>query len=1406
MVRHWSFSIFGVLLACISFGTPIENRVRQLFDINRFGAPPASFRQILESTGFRVNEESFQLTIPDQNATGRLSNGKIAKTVYPLWPNGVRTSACNVTGKLIFAGIGKLDEFRGLEILDSIVVLEFESGSNWRNAAMLGAKAVIFVGSPEISRFESEQKWSAVSLDLPRFYVGDTLGLKEGEIVSLTCGQKWVEIEAKNYWLTIPGTESKDWIMLSAYYDTISVVPVLRHGAEQSCGVAALIELVNYFRNNPPKRNLLILFTAGHFSALQGMREFISARMADDWKIVNGIVPRLSVSLDISSRSRSIAMLGSGWWLDYRSETYSSTNPIARTIRELMPKNDFWDGVTNPDGRNFKNNVPGRFASEAELLNLAGQPAISLMTSNDVRPFTDSPADILHNIKWENLNAQFVNIVKFSEILANFPEDKSGQTKSSIRLPDSFGLSGLSLKGGFATVSGKVLTFDARRSFRPNVPVSNALVLLKSAFHTYLGVRGTYLVRADAKAKYILKGLPVITSFPENRRAPTFLESFSLDENQNVVQALDFGQQTSDDYTSLFWLKTAYRETPLVLFDAVPICFYNASNPLTFASLNVVNVFDAKGDNYTKHYSVEATYATFRFQSYRDTGIVVYLPDSGRHKFIISELFGPIGLTLLNSNELSPFGVGFSNIEAVKSGRESLMQSARDIDYLNTERRNVLAKRGIFNVGIDDVLSQAKEKLFSAEKAKIDLDYSVSLQSSREALALGMQVYPILKTTARDLVFGLGFYLALLIPFCIFLERLLFTNSSISRRFLFATIIFSLVFLLFRMIHPAFEFAENTLILYIAFIMGALSVMVIVFLIGKFESTIQSLTKQKERSGGAVTASGIAISLSLTSMRRRKLRSITTTASIAIATFCVICFTSVSPALRFNEIGVVGIPPYPGVLLRNLDFSPLEGNTSDDMKLAFPNSDIAPRVWYYGAEFATTSVIPLRVKQKLTNVTALLGISTNEEKLTGISKFLVAGNYFSSDDAKEVILPSSVAKRLGVSLGQIGSTMEFAGLDFRIVGIAEDSRLKELFDLDSELILPADFSSSRRLQNLGEAGSYAFRTYVRCEPSVVAIVPVNVAFQLGGDLRCVAVGFPNFEKSGNALRNWMPKTGLNLYGGVQGELGPEIRRFSTVSSSKTTGLEFVLIPLFIAGLIVFNTMLTTVIERKSEIGILGAIGLNPKQIGSLFFYESVVYVVLGSIFGYLFAQLFGYVNREFELFQSIHLNFSSASGVLATLLIASVVMLSSIYPSKLSGKLANVGQGDAWALKEPDGDGWDIELPFTVSISQSENLLMHYENWLSNHQQFMVGTFVSADTRVYDKSVLATVWLSPFDLGVQQTIKLELIDTSLADVYSVRMQINREAGDPGHWVRLNDRFLQEVRRAFLSWRTRIGSA
>merc|ERR1712000_719038 len=68
----------------------------------------------------------------------------------------------------------------------SIVLADFNSGTKWINAAMLGAKAVIFI-EPEITmRGEAENKFLTVPANIPRFWIRRADGEKLKQEIDAT--------------------------------------------------------------------------------------------------------------------------------------------------------------------------------------------------------------------------------------------------------------------------------------------------------------------------------------------------------------------------------------------------------------------------------------------------------------------------------------------------------------------------------------------------------------------------------------------------------------------------------------------------------------------------------------------------------------------------------------------------------------------------------------------------------------------------------------------------------------------------------------------------------------------------------------------------------------------------------------------------------------------------------------------------------------------------------------------------------------------------------------------------------------------------------------------------------------------------------------------------------------------
>ena len=72
------------------------------------------------------------------------------------------------------------------------------------------------------------------------------------------------------------------------------------------------------------------------------------------------------------------------------------------------------------------------------------------------------------------------------------------------------------------------------------------------------------------------------------------------------------------------------------------------------------------------------------------------------------------------------------------------------------------------------------------------------------------------------------------------------------------------------------------------------------------------------------------------------------------------------------------------------------------------------------------------------------------------------------------------------------------------------------------------------------------------------------------------------------------------------------------------------------------------------------------------------------------------------------------------------------------------------------------------------------------------------------RGLVAQIWLAPFDLGIMQTVELEIRPSRDPTIHEVHIALRREAGPHAAWVRSNRHFLTELRKQFLLWRS-LGS-
>jgi len=1426
----------------------------------------------------RVTTEEFAVTVPvDKGAKLRVGNREFP--LYAMWPNLVRTSQLppeGVTGPVIYARDGKLPNFSGKNVEGSIVLVDFNCGTDWLNAPRLGAKAVIFIEPNATMRGEAESKFIGIPVTVPRFYIRKSdaapllaLTAEQREVKgTLFCNMPWERRTTRNIIGWIEGTDPKfknQIIVISAYYDAMSAVPALAPGAESACGLAGLLEVARAYKANPPKRTILFIATSAHFLSLQGVREWMDRHMFElerpnvGQRLVNslistvGIKPKqkklldiyLFLSLDLSSKSRQVGLFYKGYFYDMREDVQNRFSDTARICRENAEKvgyvlgfdhkKAFADGVNPVEGKNWRNYLPGKFAFDAEVVTLSGANGMTFCTTDDSRALVDTPFDTPEKVNIANVTRQTKLIACLLYHILNDTNAPGELNVPRFPISEPGNFQTMGLQGGFGTLDGQVVLFDPRKSFIPNQPVPGSLAVVRHATKTFMGVRGNMIQKVGDDAYFRFPGIPPITAYGWNRM--TSVAAYRLNEQTGEIEfAPDLGVTGASEYAIDFTMSTGRKTTRIVVFRCVPTSIYDLVDQQALRALNTMEVLDGETNGQPRMYGYTlATVQDYSLTSYVEDVAVVFAQPGSRIKIMMGVGPGATRFLLINSTPQKPEGEGYlvaGSAEEAQgfvvrtfSERElterdliarggtianTALRVAEDMWNLDEWRMSRLRQFRIINEGLEQLHGLAKEHLDKARAALERRDYATFDAYARAAWGYEARAYPDVQATANDVVRGVIFYMFLLMPFAYFMERLLFGFSDLKRQLLTAFIIFLLVFFAFSQIHPAFQLVSNLFVVLLAFIMLALSLLVTFMVAGKFEEQLKQLNRQisgiHRADIGRVSVAFAAFNLGVSNMRRRKARTLLTSITLVLLTFIVLSFTSIVNVLRFNKVPAPGTPLYNGIMIRTALWEPLQEPAYRLLQDEFRDRAVAPRSWFFGAAFGEQSFLTLRRGDRQYDAKAAVGLSPAEAEVTQPQKALVAGRWFREGDRYVAIVPTAIAQQLRIEPADVGKAkVNFSGVDYTVIGILDSQKFKQITDLDREPLTPVDFILMQKMQRQGAgAGEAGFREYVHLEPDACFYIPYKTLMNIGGEIRSIAISFATPDEVRVVLDKLMPRLGLNIYAGQ----GDRTWRYSTLAATSGRGIEFVVIPVLIAALIVLQTMLSSVYERVKEIHIFSSLGLSPTHIGLLFLAEAMVYAILGSVTGYFLGQLSAKIIVWLNV-PGLYLNFSSMAAVVSTLIVVATVLGSTIYPARKASEVATPALERTWRVPEPEGDVWRIPMPFSVTRVQAAGLNSFLSEWLQAYEEYSIGDFVTQGVKAEEYEhdggtayrITCTAWVAPFDLGVSQNVEIEATPTDMPDVYDLHLTLTRLSGDIANWKRVNRRFLNTLRKQFLIWRT-----
>ena len=427
--------------------------------------------------------------------------------------------------------------------------------------------------------------------------------------------------------------------------------------------------------------------------------------------------------------------------------------------------------------------------------------------------------------------------------------------------------------------------------------------------------------------------------------------------------------------------------------------------------------------------------------------------------------------------------------------------------------------------------------------------------------------------------------------------------------------------------------------------------------------------------------------LSLSNLWKRKLRTFLTTFGVIIGIGALVAMVSFGKGMQknftdtftslelFNYIAVFPESMYPfgdrdshqeidrtkadsagtmnASVLANIEG--MEGVESVFPDIRFP----AQIIWEGSEEFTLVQALPIRfASSKLVKLRSGQGLVSDDENAVIISDSLLRRmgvDDFESVIGKEITVSSLAFDTESFSLGNLAAFVTGGKLpitrkeyQFRIAGVSERMGFGGSMLLRSDVLLPA--GTAEQMEKLNIASLWDL---------------FNPTSSQGGfNLLNVKLSSPKYV---DAVKTKIESQGFQTFA-----LADQLEEIKTGFLYMDMFLLAIgMIAIVVASLGIVNTMVMSIMERYSEIGVMKAVGASNRDIEKIFFFESGVIGILGGIFGlilgWIVSQIINQVANFFMAKQGVpFIEYFSFPWwlILGSICFAILVsMLSGIYPA-----------------------------------------------------------------------------------------------------------------------------------------------
>lgn len=994
---------------------------------------------------------------------------------------------------------------------------------------------------------------------------------------------------------------------------------------------------------------------------------------------------------------------------------------------------------------------------------------------------------------------------------------------------------------------GRVLVSNVGQTIVPNYPLKHAL----------LGTRSRLMPLQFCAAGYY--GVPFAFADPYgefdffNSEAgnPAFVNlQLSKDDEMGFSPvACGFGNDGTIAYmkdegedgqrlfksTGLLWNDSErFKDLTIVTFRSAPVTLLDLENPQTGDLYGWVELADRDGLAPLRKqcvFSVKTPFVTF---CEPDKRVFVQLQaGSARNKLALTTRAFMLGKTggagAEARKEIDGAGYLAADTPIIRGVPKEIAES---MAFLNGKRLDLQNRHAMADQRVN--LYHEKSAALIAESLEPGKPFGAARVEARDAVTYHELNHPVLRESIGEAVIGILWYLGLLAPFCFFFEKLVFGFADIRKQIAVQAVAFLTVFGLLRLLHPAFEMVQSSPMILLGFVIVMVSGGITLLFSARFKETIADLRPN----AAAVSAAqinvmgvlGTAFLLGLNNMHRRPVRTGLTCGTLVLVTFVMICFTSVQSDVTEETIAITK-GPYQGILVKKRDFEPLYSVTGliNEYRGRY---DLCEREMYVGEQYlgqgynSTLEIVfePNEGPPRRLRFDSIVKLAAAEPLQDEIA-FLTPPHWFTREQERDsdapcpVMLPDVMAQKLGIAPEQVvqgGCEVRINGRRFVVQGIFEAESYNRLRDLDGLQVLPFDIEAMANAATLKNDVILANDSDPRISAENIVLCPAkrNLPIQIQYGklvLASMAIAMPgaSYKQAKADIDSYLERKAEPVFYG----LGGVAFRGKRTRETSLAGLFDLLLPLSIAALTVLNTMKGSVYERRDEIFVYNAVGIAPRYVFFMFFAEAAVYVVVGSVLGYLVSQGAGRILTELELTGGMNMTFTSIATIYASLALGAAVFVSTYFPARSAMRIAAPAEESGWHLPEPQDGVLRFRLPFTFNRTERIAILAYFERYLEEHGEGSAERFYAGPPEMgvreqldavadgaYIPNVSATIWLKPFDLAVSQKMTLSVPSDEETGEFIAEITLERLSGTRDAWLRLNAGFVRLVRRHLLHWR------